>query len=115
MVLTFEAKSIPGVCNSPVRNEIVVVISAVLIAALKQNAGAEDLPITAPARFPGERSPHSFPENCAHQCAPEEVESWGQRSTICPYSGEDENLTAYYHGEKKFFLRIRLLWTNEDV
>src|ERR1700752_5100335 len=33
-------------------------------------------------------------------CAKKMVES-GERSTMCPSSGEDGNLTAYYHGAKK--------------
>jgi len=70
------------------------------VKSYKQYVGAVDLPFAAPTQFPGERSPHSFPENRAHNSAQTNWLSGGS-STMCPSSGEDGNLTAYYHGEKK--------------
>jgi hypothetical protein len=75
---------------------------------IKKSVGAMVLPIiTAPTHFPGERSPHSFPESCAHKSAPRNVLKRGRRSKDEAFSGEDEKLAAYYHNEKKFFLAIQ--------
>ena len=52
---------------------------------------------------PGERSPHSFPESCAQQCAQRERLRVGAPLNDVYFSGEDENLRAYYHREKNFF------------